>query len=839
MPTVFDCDDMASDDPAMEEIVLLSAKEHEASTSTAYANYQAEILDRKQKVAQINRDIKALQQKQKILVKEWEEFERLAELATRPQDSVKETIYSGEFPWSRELKLRMKEVFGIDSFRLCQEGVCNANLDGRDIVCIMPTGGGKSLTYQLPALLSTGCTLVISPLLSLISDQVKHLHDAGVEAVMLTGSKSSEEQKHILDRLKSSAAGQVNGKGKVEKEIKLCYITPEKMVKDKQVQHTFGILDRAKRFPRIVVDEAHCASELGHDYRPLYKELALLKRLYSHVPILALSATCPPHVLQNLIKILRLNPITDSKRPNPSGTVYFSSPLYRKNLHYNILAKPKDMDHQVQAMVDYILDKHTNQSGIIYCLSKQDTEEVAAEVGNRSGGKIKTGVYHADVSDAKKERLHDNWRNGTVQVVCATIAFGLGIDKANVRFVLHHSLPVRSPPLATYQPTAMFDLHLYQKSLENYYQESGRAGRDGKDAECVLYYRPQDAFRLPDIYTNELDGHAKIFGMLRHFSDSSHLALSSWTTDGTDLLKPCGHCDNCTRLPDTFDEKDVTLDAWRILKVMQQLEHKGDKATMLQLSQLVRGNRGKGNNGADITAVPGGKVLLSNEETEILIIHLLISGYIQELCVPTAYKTTIYLKQTSLAGRYLELDRNKVEMTQERIICRFLKRGSTRRRVTGSRAQKTSSSKEPAVMRSVSRNRKRPAADESSFVVVPSDDEAPLPGPSSTFRHMKKIRKDFDNDSLGKEVIPRSNKDKEKSTYSARAGRRPLDFDDSDSFINDEDEDEDDIANEWTYDLRTVPRYPRTKSRVSVPTSGRAQETGDDDQMEVIELSSD
>ncbi|KAE8538337.1 hypothetical protein D1P53_005682 [Cryptococcus gattii VGV] len=607
---------------------------------------------------------------------------------------------SSQFPFSSAIAATLRNTFNLNKFRLCQEGVINAAVDDRDIVCVMPTGGGKSLTYQLPAVMGRGLTVVVSPLLALIWDQVRALKEIGIECVMLTGSTSTQEQNEIYARLR-------DGPSRGEKEIRLCYVTTVVAGEDIEVKK---IHICARKDEPIRSTETFCYCQLGHDFRPDYKKLSMLKTLFPRVPIQAVTATLSSKTLPDLLKILRLGPITDGRSSKTTGTVFFSSPLFRPNLHYKVLPKASNAKTAIAEMGKWIQDKHPGESGIVYCLSKKDAETVAEELREWSNGGIKTGVYHAGIDDTEKEIIHVRWREGKVNCICATIAFGLGIDKGDVRYVIHHSM---------------------SKSLEGYYQETGRAGRDGKDSDCVLFYRGQDATRLAGLIYTDVDGTGKLHEMLKfaqdlrtcrkvafakYFSASAHLSTASWdnptslssSDSASTSTSPCGICDNCLRPASSISTRDVTLESWKILRIAQEVVKQSGRVTLPNLASLVRGlgggsfgvvGGGEGKKGRkqkstgekaylDIEEF-GGKVTMSADDVEVLITHLLLIGYLQDSYHATAFSVNVYVIPSPTAVRLTRLEREEIETGKgARVECTFVVPQGKEKKASGKGASK-------------------------------------------------------------------------------------------------------------------------------------------------------
>lgn len=392
----------------------------------------------------------------------------------------------------------LKSVFGYDKFRPLQKNVIQNVLDGRDTLAVMPTGGGKSLCYEIPALIQKGLTVVVSPLIALMQDQVQQLESFGVPAVYLNSSLEWPQYKNYCDRIRRG-------------EIKLLYVSPEGLNTEKirNLLHSHNV-----SVDCITIDEAHCISEWGHDFRPDYMEISKIRNEFPKAVFLALTATATKQVQHDIVKNLNMD--------NPEVLV---ASFNRPNLLLNVERK----EDPVQQILNFI-DHHLDQSGIIYCFSRKQVDELADKL-NRKGLKVLN--YHAGLSDAIRARNQKAFIQDKVNIMVATVAFGMGINKPDVRWVIHHDMP---------------------KSIEQYYQEIGRAGRDGLPSEALLLYSPQDIRKIRYFF-NEAADSAKaeklLQGMIRYAESETcrrKTMLSyfgeDWKADNEELKKSCC-CDIC------------------------------------------------------------------------------------------------------------------------------------------------------------------------------------------------------------------------------------------------------------------------------------------------------
>lgn len=505
-------------------------------------------------------------------------------------------------PWSSEVKNALTKCFKLQGFRPNQQAAVNATLAGQDVFVLMPTGGGKSLCYQLPAIITTGrthgVTIVVSPLLSLMEDQVNHLKALKVQALMLNGSTSSAEKQIIMGALRNAEPEQL---------IQLLYVTPEMLTKNLGLIETFKRLHARGKFARIVIDEAHCVSQWGHDFRPDYKALGEVRSQFPGVPVMALTATATENVKLDVIHNLGIQ-----------GCKVFMQSFNRPNLNYQV--HPKKPKLILEDMAELIKTEHAGETGIIYCLARKKCEEVATALSKEHG--IKAHHYHAELEPNEKSRVQKTWQSGRYQVIVATIAFGMGIDKGNVRFVMHHTLP---------------------KSLEGYYQETGRAGRDGKKSACYLFYSYADCSTLKRMIEDgdgDYEQKQRQKQMLRQVVqfcenkvDCRRVQVLAYFNEQFHQQDCNGECDNCNSTS-TFEEQDFSDDAKKAIALVQSVGSGGTVnnvkgVTLLQYVDIFRGTK---KDYEDFDGYGDGKSL-SKTTAERLFQRLLTEDALQEVNV--------------------------------------------------------------------------------------------------------------------------------------------------------------------------------------------------------------
>ena len=415
----------------------------------------------------------------------------------------------------------LKETFGYDTFRPLQREVIENVLSRRDTLAIMPTGGGKSLCYQIPALLLDGLTVVVSPLISLMKDQVEQLRAFGVPALFLNSSLGHQEYQENMEYVKRG-------------EVKLLYVAPETLLTPRILSLLAGL-----KVDLLTIDEAHCISEWGHDFRPEYRQLVEVRQRFPDAVCLALTATATTRVRQDIRTTLKF-----------ATTNEFIASFNRENLYIEVVRKHDPIGQTIQ-----ILENHKDQSGIIYCFSRRQVNELAAYLASKG---YSVRAYHAGLEDTERRQNQEAFIRDDAQVIVATIAFGMGINKPNVRFVIHFDLP---------------------KSIESYYQEIGRAGRDGLPAYCTLFYSYSDVAKI-NYFIDKKDGNEKRVA-IGHLDAIVRYAEDETTCRRKPLLNyfgesysasTCSNCDNCNSAPTPLT--DITVPAQKFLSCVKRADEK-------------------------------------------------------------------------------------------------------------------------------------------------------------------------------------------------------------------------------------------------------------------------
>lgn len=432
-------------------------------------------------------------------------------------------------------KQALQKYFGYSEFRPKQEGIIQSVLEGKDSFVLMPTGGGKSLCYQLPAILFEGISIVISPLIALMKDQVDALKANGVDAAYLNSTLSQEEQSQIFFRLRN-------------KDLKILYLAPERLLANNGELIDF-LVDLEVSL--VAIDEAHCISQWGHDFRPEYLRLSILKKKLPQTPFIALTATADDITRKDILEKLGFE--------NPEISV---SSFDRPNIEYQVQVKQNSFDR----LLDF-LDEHKEESGIIYTLSRRETESIASRLAAEG---YKAKAYHAGLNRETREENQDLFLRDDVHIIVATIAFGMGIDKSNVRFVVHMTLP---------------------KNIEGYYQETGRAGRDGLASTALLFYSSGDLIKLRSFA--EIEGNEEqsqvMLEKLQIMADfcETYTCRRKYLLNyfGEETKDKCGNCDVCTN---TYETIDATKPAQMILSAMARLDRQFGANYLIQ---LLRGSK--------------------------------------------------------------------------------------------------------------------------------------------------------------------------------------------------------------------------------------------------------